>query len=129
MARPANKEWNAMPSVPNIGFGSTKMCANAMPLFSQLRDASRSRATIVTRANDKRVFSQAGVGQPLPDSCDRFIDTEQGFTIQPVMFGDGGVLMVREVEAASDVPVLCLEDLESGKWTRQVGRDGKRDAA
>ncbi len=38
-------------------------------------------------------------------------------------------LMVREVEAASDAPVLSLDDLESGKWTRQVGRDSKRDAA
>ena len=38
-------------------------------------------------------------------------------------------LMVREVEEASEVPVLDLEDLESGKWTRQVGRDRKRDAA
>lgn len=38
-------------------------------------------------------------------------------------------LMVRETEAVSDVPVLSLDDLESGKWTRLVGRDGKRSAA
>ena len=38
-------------------------------------------------------------------------------------------LMVREVEAASDVPVLSLEELESGKWTRRVGRDSRRNAA
>jgi hypothetical protein len=36
-------------------------------------------------------------------------------------------LMVREFEQSSDVPVLSLEDLESGEWTRSAGR--KRDAA
>ena len=38
-------------------------------------------------------------------------------------------LMVREVEATAEVPVLTLEALESGKWTREVGRGRKRDAA
>ncbi|WP_193368180.1 DUF1611 domain-containing protein [Pelagibius marinus] len=38
-------------------------------------------------------------------------------------------LMVREAEAACDVPVLTLEELESGKWTQRVTYDGKRNAA
>jgi len=38
-------------------------------------------------------------------------------------------LMVREVAASCSVPVLSLEALESGEWTRKVGRDGKRVAA
>jgi hypothetical protein len=38
-------------------------------------------------------------------------------------------LMVREVEAACDVPVLALEELESGEWTQRVTYDGKRNAA
>ncbi len=38
-------------------------------------------------------------------------------------------LMVREVETACDVPVLALEDLESGKWTQRVTYEGKRNAA
>lgn len=38
-------------------------------------------------------------------------------------------LLVREVEEAMEVPVLGLEDLESGKWTKMVGRDRNRDAA
>ncbi len=38
-------------------------------------------------------------------------------------------LMVREVEAACDVPVLELEELESGEWTQRVTYDGKRNAA
>lgn len=38
-------------------------------------------------------------------------------------------LMVREVEAACDAPVLDLEELESGRWTQRVAYDGKRNAA
>jgi len=38
-------------------------------------------------------------------------------------------LMVREFAETSEVPVLGLEDLESGGWTQLVGRDRKRDAA
>lgn len=38
-------------------------------------------------------------------------------------------LMVREVEAACDVPVLDLEELESGRWTERVTYDSKRNAA
>ncbi len=38
-------------------------------------------------------------------------------------------LMVREVEAACDAPVLDLEELESGSWTQRVAYDGKRNAA
>lgn len=38
-------------------------------------------------------------------------------------------LMVREAEAACEVPVLALESLESGKWTTAVGRERKRSAA
>jgi hypothetical protein len=38
-------------------------------------------------------------------------------------------LMVRETEASAAVPVLTLEDLESGEWIRLIGRSGKRSAA
>jgi len=38
-------------------------------------------------------------------------------------------LMMREIESAAAVPVLTLEDLESGCWTGLVGRSGKREAA
>jgi hypothetical protein len=38
-------------------------------------------------------------------------------------------LMVRETEESGDVPVLTLEELESGDWTQRVGRDRARDAA
>ncbi|MEQ8354519.1 MAG: molybdopterin-guanine dinucleotide biosynthesis protein MobB [Kiloniellaceae bacterium] len=38
-------------------------------------------------------------------------------------------LMVREFEEVSDIPALSLADLESGGWTRLIGRDLKRDAA
>jgi len=38
-------------------------------------------------------------------------------------------LMMRETEAATEVPVLDLKDLESGAWTRLVDRNRKRDAA
>ena len=38
-------------------------------------------------------------------------------------------LMMREVAEAVDLPLLTLEDLESGDWTRQVGRDRARNAA
>jgi hypothetical protein len=38
-------------------------------------------------------------------------------------------LMMREVEAAVEEPVLPLEVLESGRWTKLVGRAGKRAAA
>jgi hypothetical protein len=37
--------------------------------------------------------------------------------------------MVRETEESGDVPVLTLEELESGDWTQRVGRDRARDAA
>jgi hypothetical protein len=38
-------------------------------------------------------------------------------------------LMVREFEAVGEVPVLSTEALETGTWTRSVGRNRKRDAA
>ncbi|MEO3430591.1 hypothetical protein AAFN88_17180 [Pelagibius sp. CAU 1746] len=38
-------------------------------------------------------------------------------------------LMVREAEAACDIPVVALEEFESGAWTQRVAYDGKRDAA
>ncbi len=38
-------------------------------------------------------------------------------------------LMMREATKAVDLPLLTLEDLESGKWTQRVGRGRARDAA
>ena len=86
-ARPTNDERDAMPSVPNVSFGPSKMGADEVSLFGQswnpggFRTAEDFAMTLEDmKARDPRRFEMANVGfhRTDPDGLIRFPAVSDG---------------------------------------------------